>query len=126
MKQHHEEKKHHSQHGCRRPRQHFVQNAGSGGNKCRPNKVRPKQPPGHKRGHQSRHETAIHEVLDPENYQGNGDEDSPKHLALFHIWGPDAAFILGAQCSAVYMSWAAIWHPITLPRGSPRLRDCVR
>src|SRR5713226_6311520 len=79
-----EKKKHHSQHRCRRSCHFFIEDTGSSRKEGHANKVRPKQPTRHPRGHQSRHESAIHEMLHPEHDQGNGNEKSPERLALFH------------------------------------------
>jgi len=47
-------------------------------------KVRPEELLGHPIGHESRHETAVHKVLNPENDQGHGNENSSERLALCH------------------------------------------
>jgi len=84
VQENHEKKEHHSQHRCRRSRQHSCEDTDGSRNERHANKVRPEQPPRHKRRHQSCHETAINEMLHPENDQGNGNEYSSWCLALFH------------------------------------------
>src|SRR5712664_1836566 len=84
MKHRNEEKEHHSQHGCRRSRQSSVEDTGSSRKERHAHKVRPKWPSRHPRGHQSRYETAVQEMLNPENCKGNGNEYSPERLAFVH------------------------------------------
>src|ERR1700687_4989665 len=72
VQEHHEEKKHDSQHRCSRSCHYFDEDSHSCRHERHANKVRPKQPSRHERRHQSCHEAAINEMLHPKNDKGNG------------------------------------------------------
>jgi hypothetical protein len=82
VQEHHKKKKHHSQHRCRRPRQHFCENTESRRNERHADKVRPEQPPRHKRRYQRCNESAINKMLNPENDEGNSHKYAPECFSL--------------------------------------------
>jgi hypothetical protein len=87
VQQYQEEKKHHAKHGCGWSREHFHKHAHGSGDKRHPDKVGPKQTPRHKGRHQCCHEAAVHEMLNAENHQGDGHEDSSQRLTFLHNGG---------------------------------------
>src|SRR6266849_4259789 len=75
MKRHNEKKKQDSHQNSRRSRHFWNDGSDCGCDERDAYKVRPKQPPRHPCRHQPRNEIGIQEMLNSENYQGNGDEN---------------------------------------------------